>query len=88
MNEASVNAHYNLGAILLVENKLDSAQIEFAAALKSRPNYVEAIFAQGVCLKMKGKVQDAVSEFKHALTLQPDFKPALEALNLKVPTHS
>ena len=75
-------AEYSLGCALGQKNKLDEAQIHFAAALKIKPDYAEAHDNLGVVLQMQGKSAAAEAEFLIALRLKPDMVRARNNLGL------
>lgn len=69
-------AHNNLGAALAREDKFDAALIQYEAALRLRPQYVDALFNMGEALATKGKPAEAERYYRDALRLKPSFAEA------------
>ena len=77
-------AHYNLGNILLIQEKTKEAITHFAEAIKINPDYVDAYNKIGSLLFQKGKLNKAKVFFSKAIQIDPNYSEAhknLEILN-------
>ena len=79
-NPQSWLAHNQLGGVWLRQGKLDEATLEFAAATRINPGYVEGRNNLGVALEHAGRLSEAIEQFQDALQLRPDYRPALANL--------
>ncbi|HKI17081.1 MAG TPA: tetratricopeptide repeat protein [Isosphaeraceae bacterium] len=59
-------AHYNLGAGLLQQEKPDDAVAEFRAVIRLKPNDAVAHYGLGIALRKQSKLAEAVAEFRKA----------------------
>lgn len=64
-------AHFNLGTVLSMQNRLDAALAEFSRALALRPDYGQAHNNLGSLLRQRGDVAGARTHFREALRLDP-----------------
>ena len=69
-------ANYNLGVALCDRGQVDEAIAQYLAALKVRPDYVDARFNLGVALASLGRLDDAVVVYRQVLELEPKFADA------------
>lgn len=63
------------------DNDVDSALYFYASALKTAPNYVEAIHNMGLCYEEKGDKSSALKSYAKALDINPEFTLSREAAN-------
>ena len=69
-------AYHNLGAALLVENKIDEAISNFKMAIELKPDNPDVYFNLGIALFTLGKTEKAISHYKTTIKLKPDFSEA------------
>lgn len=69
---ADFTAHYNLGAALQAEGKLDEAVRELRAALAIDPGHATAHNTLGAAFHAQGKAEAAAAEFTLVLRLRPE----------------
>jgi len=69
-------AHLALGGVLLSENKLDEASVNFTQVLQIEPDSPKALSGLGIILFKRGDFNDAETYFTKALELSPDFAEA------------
>jgi tetratricopeptide (TPR) repeat protein len=85
-------AEYNLGHCLMtLPGRIPDAISHFRAALRIKPDYVEARNNLGACLQDSGHAADAVQEFQTVVRLKPGFADAHFNLGLalsKLPDRS
>lgn len=75
-------AHYNLGAIHLINlKKYQQAATDFTAAIHIDPNYTEAYYGRGLAYGALGNRQEARDDFQRCLRINPDYEPAKTELN-------
>jgi tetratricopeptide (TPR) repeat protein len=63
--------HYNYGAILRKEGRLDEAEKQYHLALQSDPNYADAHINLADVFIAKSKLNEAETHFQKALVLEP-----------------
>ncbi len=68
--------HSNLGYFYMEDGRLDKAYKELLAAVRIRPDYVEAHTSLGNVYLMQGRRDDSLRELKTALKLNPDYTEA------------
>jgi tetratricopeptide (TPR) repeat protein len=68
-----VDAHVNIGYILVFQGKLDEAIVHLAEALRINPNSAEAHYYLGQALMQMRKNNEAITHFEEALRLKPDW---------------
>lgn len=61
-------AHYGLGHLLRIQDKLPQAEAEFRAAIKIDENYSEAHTYLGQVLAYQDRWPEAIAEYRHALS--------------------
>ena len=71
-------AHYDLGATLRQQGKVQEAMEQYEQALRLDPDYAEAHNDLGSALMGQGKVQEAIGHYEQALQIKPD---SIEAHN-------
>jgi tetratricopeptide (TPR) repeat protein len=64
---------YNIGVLLLDEQKPDEAIPHFAEAAHIQPGYADAYVGLGLAQSQTGQIPEAIKNLQHALDLQPDF---------------
>ena len=73
-------AHNNLGQLLALRGRQDSALVEFSRALQSHPGNTQARFNLGVALQALGRTDEARVAFQQVLAQDPGFPGAAERL--------
>ena len=68
---SSARAHYNYGASLQQQGRLDEAQQEYNAVLRFDPNYTKAYVNLGQLLVSKDKLDEAKKYYEKAIELEP-----------------
>ncbi|MCE0497108.1 MAG: tetratricopeptide repeat protein [Methylacidiphilales bacterium] len=68
-NPESWMARFNLGAVLVLEGRVDEAIVQFQQALEINPNYAKAYSNLGNALEQKGRVDEAIVQFQKALAI-------------------
>ena len=84
-NPSSPRAHNNLGKLLLNLNspgRLPEAIVEFEAALRQKPDLVEAQTNLGNALNAEGRPLEASAHYEEAVRLRPDDAEAHNNLGL------
>ena len=71
MQPENAAAHFNLGTVLSMQNKLDEALSEFNRALALKPDYGQAHNNLGSLLRQRGDAKGAQLHFREALRLDP-----------------
>jgi tetratricopeptide (TPR) repeat protein len=66
-----VDAHYNIGVIMLQRGEYDKASEEFNMVLEKQPNHRDALLNLGVILKEKKKYMAAIKHYRQALKKIP-----------------
>jgi tetratricopeptide (TPR) repeat protein len=75
---ANKYAHYNLGAINLINLKrYDVAINHFTYSIKSDPKYVEAYYSRGVAYQLMGDSKTATLDYQACISIKPTYEPAL-----------
>ena len=75
------------GEVQMSKGDYDQAILDFARALKIKPNYSEALFLMGLSYEKKGKLEQAYRKVNEALSFRPDdeeMKARLEILKAKM----
>lgn len=70
---ADFSAHFNLGAVLQTEGKVEEALTSYRQALASRPDDVMALNGLGSVLQSAGQLEEAVSYYRRVLMLDPSY---------------
>lgn len=68
--------HSNLGYFYMEDGRLDKAEKHLQAALRLKPDYVEALTSLGNVYLMEGRRDEALRELKTALKLNPKYTEA------------
>jgi tetratricopeptide (TPR) repeat protein len=68
-----VEAHYNLGVALQLDEKFDEAAGHYGEALKIRPEYAQAHYNLAIALIAQDKSEEAIAHLNKALTLEPSL---------------
>jgi len=74
-------AHNNLGYIMVEQNRLDEAKVQFIEALRIKPDYSEAHNNLGVVYSRMGDVANAITQYQAALQVNPDYGDAQNNLD-------
>lgn len=72
--------HFQRGQALLGSKDGKRAQVEFLAALRLKPNYVEACNGLGLAFRAAGELEQAIGGYQMALHLDPKFSVAYRNL--------
>jgi len=73
VTESNWLAYNNLGAALSRQGRHGEAVPQFETALRSRPDYTEALFNLGAALAGQGRYADALPYYRRVLAQQPRF---------------
>jgi tetratricopeptide (TPR) repeat protein len=79
-----VDAHYNLGHLLLQLGKHAEAEASYRTAVSLRPNFFEAQYNLGDLLLQIGRITEAELQFRLALSLRPDAARAYNGLGISL----
>lgn len=71
------DAHYEIGRIMLEQNKLDDAIKAFTAAIRANPNFSYALNNRGVTYFRKGMKELAFADYTQAIRADPNNTAAL-----------
>ena len=69
-------AHYNLANLLSQQGKLEEAEAHYQAALRLKPEFVEAWYNLGVLEAKRGRMEEAAQDYAAALRIKPDHAEA------------
>jgi tetratricopeptide (TPR) repeat protein len=69
-------AHYNLANLLSQQDKLDEAQTHYEAALRLKPEFVEAWYNLGALQQKRGRLKEAAQDYAAALRVKPNHAEA------------
>ncbi|MDP2644706.1 MAG: tetratricopeptide repeat protein [Desulfobacterales bacterium] len=72
-NPYSHRGHYNLGAYLILEGKLEAAVVHYLEAIRLKPDYDRAYNNLGVVFELQGKLAEALARYSEAVRIKPDF---------------
>jgi tetratricopeptide (TPR) repeat protein len=86
LDPAHVDAHLDLGGLLLEKGELTEARDHFAKASELNPKLAQPHNYLGKVLMSEGNTSQAIAQFEEALRLHPDFPEAEE--NLRVAKES
>ena len=70
---SSARAHFNYGAALQQEGRLDEAEKQYNAALRFDPNYVKVYVNLGQLFVSKDKLDEAKKNYTKAIELEPQI---------------
>jgi tetratricopeptide (TPR) repeat protein len=82
LDPAYVDAHIDLGTLLLGKGELPEARGHFEKATELNPKLAQPHNYLGKILLSQGNVPQAIAQFEEALRLHPDFPEAEENLRL------
>jgi tetratricopeptide (TPR) repeat protein len=82
LNPAHVDAHIDLGSLLLEKGELTEARGHFEKASELNPKLAQPHNYLGKILMSQGNVSQAIAQFEEALRLHPDFPEAEENLRI------
>jgi tetratricopeptide (TPR) repeat protein len=82
LNPRNVDAHVDLGHILLNRGAIDEGLIHVNEVLRLDPNHVEARFNLGLALLNQGKTAEAAVQFAKVIPLRPDYAEAYYQLGV------
>jgi tetratricopeptide (TPR) repeat protein len=82
LNPRFVEAHGNLGAVLVMQGRADEALAHLTEALRLKPDYVEAHYNIGVVLGQRGRDDEAIAHFGEVLRLRPTHADAHSNLGI------
>ena len=68
------------GILWPAKARLTEAVAEYQAALRIKPDNVEAHYNMGNALASQGRIAEAMAEYRETLRLRPDWPPALSKL--------
>ncbi len=68
--------HYNLANLRSEQGELDQAAAHYQAALRLKPEFVEAWFNFGALESKRGSLEAAAKNYATALRFKPDYAPA------------
>ena len=74
--------HYYIGGALEKLDEPDSAMVEYQAAIRIEPKYVDALVGLGKLLRKKGKLEEGTAKLQEAVKNNPKDPAALYALGL------
>jgi tetratricopeptide (TPR) repeat protein len=74
--ELVAREHFNRGANLDEEGRIDEAIREYRKAIDLKPGYAEAHCNLGTALKAQGKTEEAIREYRLAAALKPNLAEA------------
>ena len=73
---ADFAAHYNLGAALLAEGRLEEALTQLSEAVRLAPDRAAARTTLGTALQTQGRTEEAIREYREAVRLDPTYVSA------------
>lgn len=76
----SVEAHFNFGYLLLLQERFDEAGKHFETALRYQPDLIHADYLLAQCLEKTGDRSGAIQHYRRAIELDPTQIEALEKL--------
>ncbi|MBW1895285.1 MAG: tetratricopeptide repeat protein, partial [Deltaproteobacteria bacterium] len=71
-----VEAHSNLGTVLIAQGRLEEAAAGYRKALAIKPDFAEAHNNLGNVLIEQGRLEEAAAGYRKALAIKPDFVEA------------
>ncbi|RPJ41734.1 MAG: hypothetical protein EHM19_11280 [Candidatus Latescibacterota bacterium] len=77
----NAQGHFNVGAVLLSEQRFREAIPHFLEALERKPKYVNARYNLGLCHSYLGELEEARGAFETLLAEHPEHAPARRALD-------
>jgi len=82
LDPAHVDAHIDLGSLLLEKSDLTEAREHFKKASEIKPKLAQPHNYLGKVLMREGNVSQAIAQFEEALRLHPDFPEAEQNLRI------
>jgi Flp pilus assembly protein TadD len=82
LDPSHVDAHLDLGSLLLEKSDLAEAREHFAKASDLNPKLAQPHNYLGKVLMREGNTSEAVAQFEEALRLHPDFPEAEQNLRI------
>jgi predicted O-linked N-acetylglucosamine transferase (SPINDLY family) len=77
LDPACSKAHYEIGNMLAREGRLEEAVACYEAAVRYRPNFVEALSNLGAANQRLGRMETALGWYQHVLQFDPSSPKAL-----------
>jgi len=77
-----LRCRYEIGMILIADQRLDAAQAEFSAILEKEPNSADAQYGLGVIYETQGDLVKARAAWRKALRINPVHSGAREKMDL------
>ena len=77
-----VNAHINLGILLIQNKKYHNAIISFEKAIELNPNFADTYYNVAVVNNLLGQNLDAIQNYEKAIQLNPKFLNAMNNLGV------
>ena len=77
-----LRCRYEIGMILIANQRLDAAQAEFSAILEKEPNSADAQYGLGVIYETQGDLVKARAAWRKALRLNPVHAGAREKMDI------
>jgi Flp pilus assembly protein TadD len=82
LDPAHVDAHIDLGSLLLEKDELIEAGDHFKKASELNPKLAQPHNYLGKVLMREGNLSQAIAQFEEALRLHPDFPEAEQNLRI------
>ncbi len=70
--DPTAGRHYDVGRVLLLQQKYDDADAPFRQALALRPEFAEAMYGLAVVYHGQNKLEDAIELYQESLKRDPD----------------
>lgn len=80
--QASPEAHYDLGMVMQHQTRWREAEAAYRQALQLKPDYAEAENNLAFCLHEQGRYMDAVRLYRQAIQHKPDYARAYTNLGI------
>ena len=88
LNDASADAHNNLGSVYYSLSNFDAAIKEYTRAIQLNPHYAEAYYNRGAIYYGQKKYLEALSDITTSFNLNPSDKEIISLYNKIVRTLS
>lgn len=89
LNNADPDTHFNIARLLLgqqvsaaTQQDMDEGLIHLEAALRLKPDFVDALMLSGDFHRSQGKIEDAIAKYRAAFNLRPGHKDPVRNLAL------
>ena len=76
------DSHFNLGFVLLRQEKYDDAVGHFSKALQVKPDWPEAYYCLGMAYHLQGNYEQAIRNYHEAIRLRPHYADAIKNLEM------